>query len=359
MCIEFVSCGYGFCMLLATQGLLLSFGIASAEGQLGHGDTEPRMAPELILCLKEAGAKIQSVSCGFKHTVARSSLGKVFTWGWGGLGQLGHGGVDCELSPRQLEGTGGKKKTIQVAAGYSHSVIMTEGRQLLWFGTCGALRSQLVPTKIRLEQIFPELFGNRHVLPEGTATTTAGVALANTQSFFSPVKINVVWSRTMAVTYITVLDMRSLGSNIATSSVTTASVVPSIATVPNLMAQVNNMSAKWNAWEIDPPYVEALAGLFSAGVMRRRNAMAKSQPSAAAYATSQHRTAERISRMSQLREAVVRSELEFDVVSFDRTLLNKAREVEKAFKAAMEKDPESLSEKERQLVTFVLRNTFK
>lgn len=30
--------------------------------------------------------KVVEVHCGMKHVIARSSLGKVFTWGWGARG---------------------------------------------------------------------------------------------------------------------------------------------------------------------------------------------------------------------------------------------------------------------------------
>ena len=33
--------------------------------------------------------KITSVSCGMKHTICKSTHNKIFTWGWGGKGQLG------------------------------------------------------------------------------------------------------------------------------------------------------------------------------------------------------------------------------------------------------------------------------
>jgi myosin-5 len=52
--------------------------------------------------LKDAGERIDSIECGFRHAIAKSSLGKVYTWGWGGSGQLGHGHFDSEMSPRLL-----------------------------------------------------------------------------------------------------------------------------------------------------------------------------------------------------------------------------------------------------------------
>jgi len=98
-----VACGFNFGFFISTQGLVYSFGRDNSEGQLGLGHIYPRDVPELIVCLKEAGERIDSLECGFRHAVARTTLGKVYTWGWGSRGQLGHGVFDSELSPRMLQ----------------------------------------------------------------------------------------------------------------------------------------------------------------------------------------------------------------------------------------------------------------
>lgn len=103
----------------------------------------PNDIPELMVAFKEAGERIDSIECGFRHAIARSTLGKVYTWGWNLNGQLGQGHYDSELSPRILtleRGRLNKDKAIQIAAGYSHSIIMTDNnRELLWFGSTGVL----------------------------------------------------------------------------------------------------------------------------------------------------------------------------------------------------------------------------
>lgn len=40
----------------------------------------PRSEPTLIQSLKNRGEKIAFVSCGCKHVICKSSLGKVYTW---------------------------------------------------------------------------------------------------------------------------------------------------------------------------------------------------------------------------------------------------------------------------------------
>jgi len=159
--IQRVSCGYNFGFFISQQGLVYAVGRENQDGQLGLGHRYPNDIPELITCFKEAGERIDSIECGFRHCIAKSTLGKVYAWGWNAHGQLGHGTFDSELSPRQLileRGKLNKDKAIQIAAGYSHSVVMTEeNRTLLWFGTSGMLLKQSTPVVMSLSEVMPSL----------------------------------------------------------------------------------------------------------------------------------------------------------------------------------------------------------
>jgi alpha-tubulin suppressor-like RCC1 family protein len=79
--INSVSCGKNFAIILSKQGMLYSFGKSNKMGELGLGDNKPRIIPEQIYALSEAGERITQISCGFKHTIAKGSNGKVYTWG--------------------------------------------------------------------------------------------------------------------------------------------------------------------------------------------------------------------------------------------------------------------------------------
>ena len=123
-----MSCGNQFAVLVTNQGLVYTFGKLNDEGQLGHGDREPRGIPELILYLKDLGEKLVKVECGFSHCLGLTSLGKVFTWGRGMKGQLGHGSFDSHLSPKMVEFEQKKQKVkvYQIAAGYEHSTCLLD-----------------------------------------------------------------------------------------------------------------------------------------------------------------------------------------------------------------------------------------
>lgn len=45
---------------------------------------------------------VASVSAGQYHSLAISTTGKLWTWGWGVYGQLGHGAIDDCEKPKML-----------------------------------------------------------------------------------------------------------------------------------------------------------------------------------------------------------------------------------------------------------------
>ena len=124
-------------------------GLDNSEGELGVGDNFPRANPTLIESLKNMGEKINSVECGYKHVICKSSLGKVYTWGWGSKGQLGHGNLNSENTPKPLNVSQSiKMKIIQIQAGYRCSLILSEDKKVYWFGTAGGINQQSIPLRL-------------------------------------------------------------------------------------------------------------------------------------------------------------------------------------------------------------------
>ena len=74
-----VSCGHNFGFFLSNQGLVYSFGEDNSDGQLGLGHIYPTEFPELIQCFRDIGERIDTIECGFRHAIAKSSLGKIYT----------------------------------------------------------------------------------------------------------------------------------------------------------------------------------------------------------------------------------------------------------------------------------------
>ena len=113
----------------------------------------------MIEHLKAEGEKVTSVSCGFKHAICKTSLGKVYTWGWGEKGQLGHGSYENEYSPRLVIGLypQQKTKTLMVQAGYKHSMALQDNRRIFWWGTNASLSGEAIPTELNLHNKIPDM----------------------------------------------------------------------------------------------------------------------------------------------------------------------------------------------------------
>lgn len=111
-----VACGADFTMWLTSseKASIMSAGLPQ-YGQLGHGTDneynakegsvklvhEPQPTPRAISGL--AHTTIRLVACGHNHTVAVTSEGFVYTWGFGGYGRLGHRVQKDEWKPRKVE----------------------------------------------------------------------------------------------------------------------------------------------------------------------------------------------------------------------------------------------------------------
>ena len=85
--VDSVSCGKEHVLLLnTTSGHVFSFGLGS-RGQLGHGGVNAETSPKIIEAL--TGLCIKQVAAGGWHSLALSDIGDIYAWGWNNHGQLG------------------------------------------------------------------------------------------------------------------------------------------------------------------------------------------------------------------------------------------------------------------------------
>ena len=85
--VDLVSCGKEHVLLLnMTSGHVFSFGLGS-RGQLGHGTVDAETSPKVIEAL--TGVHIKQVAAGGWHSLALSNIGDIYAWGWNNHGQLG------------------------------------------------------------------------------------------------------------------------------------------------------------------------------------------------------------------------------------------------------------------------------
>ena len=136
--------GNDFAIFVTNTGLLYSKG-TNGYGELGHGDTVARPKLTLVRYLREQGEKVVEVSCGFKHSICRTALNKVYTWGNNKSFQLGHGDTSHRNVPTAVKIPDYKTlrfRVRSVQAGLTNSFILMDDRQLYQTGTRGADQSK-------------------------------------------------------------------------------------------------------------------------------------------------------------------------------------------------------------------------
>ncbi|XP_075962646.1 putative E3 ubiquitin-protein ligase HERC4 isoform X1 [Anarhichas minor] len=117
---------------LSVSGGVFGWG-GNDRGQLGLGDTTDRHAPTPVHCLNMKTTI--HISCGKDHTAILTKNGAVFTFGSGQYGQLGHNSFGDELRPRLVAELWGAKVT-EIACGRHHTLALTESKRVYSFG-CG------------------------------------------------------------------------------------------------------------------------------------------------------------------------------------------------------------------------------
>uniref|UniRef100_A0A8C3UYU2 Regulator of chromosome condensation 2 n=1 Tax=Catharus ustulatus TaxID=91951 RepID=A0A8C3UYU2_CATUS len=187
-----LGCGAEFSMVMDCKGNLYSFGCPE-YGQLGHNsdgkfiaraqrieyDCEllPRRLALFVERTKDGqvlpvpNVVVRDVACGANHTLVLDSQKRVFSWGFGGYGRLGHAEQKDEMVPRLVKlfdfpGRGAS----QIYAGYTCSFAVSEtGGLFFWGATNTSRESTMYPKavqdlcgwKIRSLASFPG-FGRFH-----------------------------------------------------------------------------------------------------------------------------------------------------------------------------------------------------
>lgn len=223
-----IACSYHFLIILSKSGLLYSLGSNNDSGELGHNTTNSVSFPTLIQALSQE--KVDGVECGYRHVICKTTSGKVFTWGWGAKGQLGHESKENELVPRVLPFTIGYR-AMQVAAGYSCSIILTEDKRIFWFGSNARLKNVTSPRELILKNQVKEF--NDAILP---------------------VRVVSHWTKTSSVVFATFADMRTVKLSLE-------------------MQQkiLGTVASKWQNMCIHtlfPPFVESVSKYFSPKLMK-------------------------------------------------------------------------------------------
>ena len=161
-----VACGDNFSLFCSTEGRVYACG-TQKDGVLGGGSNghfiekagkdmfasthTPAMISQfvekdshnkVVRFIKAEDVKIRIVAAGKSHAVCVECWGdgndnthtqnRVFTWGFGGYGRLGHTGADNEYTPRVINNF--RYQTRDVSCGSAFSMLLTSRKSLFFFG---------------------------------------------------------------------------------------------------------------------------------------------------------------------------------------------------------------------------------
>lgn len=139
-----VCCGAGsdFSVLCCESGTVYCAG-SGQYGQLGNGRTgeciegNNRIAFDVMAVPVRVGGfgsgegevKVVQVACGTNHTLALDAEGKVWSWGFGGYGRLGHKTPQDELRPRKIEAFAGPAYKLDMVTCGQQSSFAAQGNR--------------------------------------------------------------------------------------------------------------------------------------------------------------------------------------------------------------------------------------
>ena len=129
MRITAVAGGLYHSLALSSNGAVFAWGW-NVTGQLCNGNTKGSDVPLRVGLL--GGKKVTGIAAGFAHSLAVTSTGAVFNCGKNDDGELGDGGTTDSDVPVKVELPAGTKVTA-VVAGAGHSLAVTStGAVLAW-----------------------------------------------------------------------------------------------------------------------------------------------------------------------------------------------------------------------------------
>ncbi|KAK7390256.1 hypothetical protein VNO78_25555 [Psophocarpus tetragonolobus] len=122
---DFVACGEHHTGAISKSFELYMWGDGTHNiGLLGNGSEASHWKPKIVNGPLE-GLQVVSVACGTWHSALATSDGKLFTFGDGAFGVLGHGDHESVCYPKEVQLLSGLK-TIKVACGVWHTAAIVE-----------------------------------------------------------------------------------------------------------------------------------------------------------------------------------------------------------------------------------------
>jgi len=127
--------GAGHCVALSADGQVFTWGVNS-YGQLGNNSTTNSFTPTAVTSGALAGKFVTSIACAGNHCLALTTDGQIFSWGWNQYGQLGNNSTSNSWVPIAVDMNGvlHGKTIVQVVAGDKFSLALTSDGKVFGWG---------------------------------------------------------------------------------------------------------------------------------------------------------------------------------------------------------------------------------
>uniref|UniRef100_A0A672ZPG7 RCC1 and BTB domain-containing protein 2-like n=1 Tax=Sphaeramia orbicularis TaxID=375764 RepID=A0A672ZPG7_9TELE len=172
-----VACGSHHTIALTTDGEVYAWGYNNS-GQVGSGSTANQPTPRRVSsCLQNK--VVVNIACGQLCSMAVLDNGEIYGWGYNCNGQLGLGNNGNQQTPCRIAALQGVN-IVQVACGYAHTLALTdEGLVYAW----GANSYGQLGTGNKSNQALPTLINTeKERMVEVAACHTSHTSAAKTQS---------------------------------------------------------------------------------------------------------------------------------------------------------------------------------
>ena len=129
--IHWIAAGESHSLVVDTLGVVYAFG-SNTNGRLGLGSsTTIQLSPKKVYFEENPDVVIVKVACGTYHSLALDNQGKVYSWGGGWYGQLGHNNLENQFVPQEIDT---KNTFVDIAAGKVNSAAINKDHQIFIWG---------------------------------------------------------------------------------------------------------------------------------------------------------------------------------------------------------------------------------
>lgn len=134
--IKLVSAAKFHSVAVTSHGEVFTWGFGRG-GRLGHPDFDIHSGQAAVITPRKVTSglgyrRVKAIAAAKHHTVASTEGGEVFTWGSNREGQLGYTSVDTQPTPRRVSSL--KSRIVAVAAANKHSAVVSESGEVFTWG---------------------------------------------------------------------------------------------------------------------------------------------------------------------------------------------------------------------------------